>query len=236
MLHVHGGGQTASIEWVRFWARRGYAGVTFDFCGKLGGRADFTDWGPIKQGNMMDAAGGFQLRPTPRESSWFHWAAPSPARLSTLLAGHPQVDPDRLGVFGVSVGGTLSWLIAASDPRVKAAAPIYGCGYNYDRRNARWDILVANDEVQRTTSTCCRPRPTRFPLITCPILFLSTPNDGHGAARSHNDRCKGRPKARRIRRSRPAPSTTSSPARDATCRSGWTGTSREERASRSRPA
>lgn len=177
VLHVHGGGQTASIEWVRFWARRGYVGVTFDFCGKLGKRTDTTDWGTIKQGNMAEAGGGFQLKPTPRESSWYHWALVS-RRALTLLAKHPQADPGRLGVFGVSVGGTLSWLIAGSDPRVKAAAPIYGCGYNYDRRNAKWDILVASDDYnayQRVLSP-----EAHAPLITCPILFLSATNDGHG--------------------------------------------------------
>ena len=71
VLHVHGGGQTASIDWVRFWAKRGYVGVTFDFCGRWEKRTEFTDWGPLKQGNMTEARGGFQLRPTPRESSWY---------------------------------------------------------------------------------------------------------------------------------------------------------------------
>ena len=39
------------------------------------------------------------------------------------------MDRDRLGIFGVSVGGTLTWIVAGVDARVKAAAPIYGCGW-----------------------------------------------------------------------------------------------------------
>lgn len=177
ILHVHGGGQTASLDWVRFWASRGYVCVTFDFCGRMEGRTDVTDWGPIKQGNMLDAGGGFQLSPTPRESSWFHWTLVS-RRALTLLASHRQVDSSRLGVFGISVGGTLTWMIAGSDTRVKCGAPIYGCGYNYDRRNARWQILVANstyDTFQRFVSP-----EAHAPYITCPLLFLSATNDGHG--------------------------------------------------------
>jgi hypothetical protein len=126
---------------------------------------------------MAEAAGGFQFRPTPRASSWYHWALVS-RRALTLLARHPQVDPQRLGVFGISVGGSLTWMIAATDKRVKAAVPIYGCGYNYDRRNARWDLLVPNDDYnlfQRVLSP-----EAHAPFVSCPLLFLNATNDGHG--------------------------------------------------------
>src|SRR5262245_15115478 len=33
VLHIHGGGQTAVLDWPRFWAARGYACLSFDFCG-----------------------------------------------------------------------------------------------------------------------------------------------------------------------------------------------------------
>ena len=69
VLHIHGGGQTASLDWVRFWAGRGYVSVTFDFCGPWAEREEVTQWGTIPHANMALAAGGFQLRPTPRESS-----------------------------------------------------------------------------------------------------------------------------------------------------------------------
>jgi dienelactone hydrolase len=177
VLHVHGGGQTASLDWVRFWARRGYVCVSFDFCGPWQQRSEYTDWGPLSQGNMAQAGGGFQLRPTPRESSWYHWTLVS-RRALTLLARHPQVDPQRLGVYGISVGGTLTWMIAGTDPRVKAAVPIYGCGYNYDRRNARWGLLVPSPDYnlfQRFLS------PEAYaPNVSCPVLFQSATNDFHG--------------------------------------------------------
>src|SRR5205085_1479776 len=74
ILHIHGGGQTLSPQWVTFWAKRGYVCVSFDFCGKWESRTEYTDWGPIPQGNMALANGGLQVHPTPRESSWYHWA------------------------------------------------------------------------------------------------------------------------------------------------------------------
>ena len=146
ILHIHGGGQTASLEWVRYWAKRGYVCVTFDYTGPWAGRKRYTDWGPIKQGNLTDAQGGLMFRPTARASSFFHWALAA-RRALTLLSYHPKVDRERLGIFGVSVGGTLCWLVAATDERVKTSVPIYGCGYNYDRKKTVWGFPEPNSAL-----------------------------------------------------------------------------------------
>lgn len=42
------------------------------------------------------------------------------------LASRPEVDPDRLGVTGISGGGAATFWVAAADERVKAAAPVSG--------------------------------------------------------------------------------------------------------------
>lgn len=177
VLHIHGGGQTASLEWVKYWARRGYVAVSFDFCGPWEKRTEFTDWGPIAHANMAQANGGFQVHPTPRESSWYHWAVAG-RRALTLLARHPQVNPKRLGIFGISVGGTLTWLLAASDARIRAAAPIYGCGYNHDDRDIRWGLPPLSPDL-RIYKQVLSPE-AHAPYVTCPLLFLSATNDIHG--------------------------------------------------------
>jgi hypothetical protein len=43
-----------------------------------------------------------------------------------LLAERPEVDPEKMGVTGISGGGSQSFYIAAADPRIKAAAPVCG--------------------------------------------------------------------------------------------------------------
>ncbi|MGI6455557.1 MAG: acetylxylan esterase [bacterium] len=43
-----------------------------------------------------------------------------------LLCSLQEVDPERLGVTGISGGGAYSWYVAAADPRVKVAAPVCG--------------------------------------------------------------------------------------------------------------
>jgi dienelactone hydrolase len=46
------------------------------------------------------------------------------------VAQREDVDPERIGAMGVSQGGTHSWMLAAMDERVAAAAPICGvCTY-----------------------------------------------------------------------------------------------------------
>jgi dienelactone hydrolase len=177
ILHIHGGGQTASLDWVRFWTTRGYACVTFDFCGQWENRTEFTDWGPLKHGNMALAQGGHQVTPTPRNSSWYHWTLVA-RRALTLLAQQPGVDAERLGIFGISVGGTLCWSVAGSDSRVKAAVPIYGCGYNVDGARERWGFGKLTPELalfQRVLSP-----EAHAPYVACPVLHLNASNDFHG--------------------------------------------------------
>lgn len=184
VLHIHGGGQTANIEWPRYWARRGYVCVSFDFCGNtnlpnLGPeyrREHYTRWGKI-QANMMQIGGGSQMEPTPRHNPWHNWVRMA-RRSLTLLERHPQVNPERLGIFGISVGGTMTWMVAGLDARVKAAVPIYGNGWESyrhpldgpqdppDRDKLLWRKLIAPE--------------THAPRIACPVLFLSATNDGHG--------------------------------------------------------
>ncbi len=69
-------------------------------------------------------------------NGWFNWYSlgytPGGVELWNAIRGldllceRPEVDPERLGVTGISGGGSQSWYIAAADPRIKAAAPVCG--------------------------------------------------------------------------------------------------------------
>jgi len=69
-------------------------------------------------------------------NGWFNWYSrgytPGGVELWNairgldLLSERPEVDPEKLGVTGISGGGSQSWFIAAADPRVKAVAPVCG--------------------------------------------------------------------------------------------------------------
>lgn len=69
-------------------------------------------------------------------NGWFNWYSrgynPGGVELWNairgldLLSSTPEVDPENIGVTGISGGGSQSWYIAAADPRVKAVAPVCG--------------------------------------------------------------------------------------------------------------
>jgi dienelactone hydrolase len=127
MVLVHGGGGTAFDEWVRRWTARGYAAIAMDTCGCLPGgehaarpRHDFG--GP-------PGWGGYDQIDEPREDQWTYHAVSAAVLGHSLLRSLPEVDPERIGLTGISWGGYLTCIIAGVDPRFKLAVPVYGCGF-----------------------------------------------------------------------------------------------------------
>jgi dienelactone hydrolase len=179
ILHVHGGGQTVSPEWLRFWNDRGYAALTFNWGGAWPNRDKFTDWGKLTQGNHRDAgAMAMATVPSVRASSWYLWTRISRRALS-CLEQQPGVDSARLGIFGVSMGGTIVWPLAAMDRRVKAACAIYGVGWNtYPDEVGAPDPKAGDAATKLWRNTMESESYAR--LVKCPVLFLSATNDQHG--------------------------------------------------------
>lgn len=101
---------------------------------------------------------------SPRNNSWF-LAVVGARRALTFLEQQPQVNADKLGVYGHSMGGKIT-VLTAVDPRVKAAAP--SCGGISDRYsdNELYRSTIGDDQYLRR--------------ISCPIIFLSPSNDFHG--------------------------------------------------------
>jgi dienelactone hydrolase len=49
-------------------------------------------------------------------------------RAAAFLAAHPQVNPERLGVVGTSLGSFVGSLVAAAEPRIRSACLLLGGG------------------------------------------------------------------------------------------------------------
>ena len=101
---------------------------------------------------------------SPRNNPWF-LSAVGARRALTFLEKQPQVNPDKLGVYGHSMGGKLT-VLAASDPRVKAAAPSCGGISNNENENSLYQKTIADNVYLKE--------------IICPTIFLSPSNDFHG--------------------------------------------------------
>jgi dienelactone hydrolase len=65
-------------------------------------------------------------------------------RLVDYLETRADVDSRRIGVMGISKGGTEAYLAAAVDPRIAAAVPIIGVqGFRWALDNNQWQARVA---------------------------------------------------------------------------------------------
>ena len=179
ILHIHGGGQSVNVRWAKFWNERGYALLTFNWGGKWKDREKYTLWGNLKQGNHSEVKEMVRAtEPSVRVSSWYLWTRIS-RRALTCLEKQPEVDPDRLGIFGVSMGGSIVWPFAGIDRRIKAACAIYGVGWNtYPAEIGAVDPL-ASDAKTQLWRTAMEPE-AYAALVKCPILFLDGTNDHHG--------------------------------------------------------
>ena len=135
-----------------------------------------TDWGAVdgyhapgrNAGNHFPSANAaawtLDKVESPRNSGWFLCAVAA-RRALTFLEQQLEVDPDRLGVYGHSMGGKLT-VMTSVDKRVKAAAP--SCGGISDRysKSALFRATIGDD--------------VSLEHISCPIIFLSPANDFHG--------------------------------------------------------
>jgi len=192
LMHMHGGGQRASLDEVRFYAGRGYACLSVNWGGREMENAEpgdpNTDWGAVDP-TQTNVPGYFNLLPgekyldpveSPRNNNWYLLTLGCRRGL-TFLERQPEVDPARLGVYGHSMGGNLTVYVAGTDDRVRAAAPsVGGQGYRTDP----WPLLPQQRKQTSNGDLQCFKAALGFesyaPRIKAPLLWLGATNDFHG--------------------------------------------------------
>jgi dienelactone hydrolase len=126
---VHGGGGTAFEKWTQLWVERGYAAIAIDTCGAIPlHTVDGKKWLRHDTGGPAGWGGWDQIE-EPREDQWTYHAVAAGILANSLLRSRPEVDPERIGVTGISWGGYLTSILAGVDQRFKFAVPVYGCGF-----------------------------------------------------------------------------------------------------------
>jgi len=189
LVQIHGGGGAGTEGPVLANAKEGYATISIAWDGRIKAakypidneakqlfwedKKDHpkyrptTDWGdmagfffPRRYKDFNDPDRRLDPVDSARNDRWFLWAMGA-RRAITFLEQQPEVDGDRIGVYGHSMGGELTIAVAGSDPRVKAASPSCG-GLTPDKP---------------TPPLCNLPAQKR---IQCPILFMVPTNDFHG--------------------------------------------------------
>ncbi len=191
VIHIHGGGQRASLTQVVYFASKGYAALSVNWGGKEMERAKpgdlNTDWGAVDP-TQQNVQGYYNLLPgekfldsldSPRNCNWFLLTLGCRRGL-TFLEKQPVVDADRLGVFGHSMGGNLTIYVAGSDKRVKAASPsVGGSGFRLDpyfQIPPQIRAVKGDRELFRKTMGY----QNYAKRIAAPVLHLGATNDFHG--------------------------------------------------------
>lgn len=200
LLHLHGGGQSASLHGPSADAKNGYASLSINWGGNPipvpnsvsptnTWQGPQTDWGkldathPPKRNPVNHFTPNFKpddftldAVESPRNSNWF-LVLVAARRAITYLEQQPEVDPSRIAVYGHSMGGKLTTNLAAIDPRVKAAVP--SCGGSGDIDTSLSEIPGGIKTPPNPIHDACISDNAHIPRISRPILWLSPTNDFH---------------------------------------------------------
>jgi len=198
LLQMHGGGQAASLDCAAADARRGYACLSINWGGNPlnFGRipSDYdgpnTDWGRLDathppQRNRTNhfaaplAPDDYTLDAveSPRNSNWF-LVLVAARRGITFLERQPEVDPEKIGVYGHSMGGKLTTNLAGIDRRVRAAVP--SCGGSGTVLENQADAPGCVTSSPSAVELACVSDNPYLERLSCPVLWLSPSNDFHG--------------------------------------------------------
>jgi dienelactone hydrolase len=136
VLHGTGGSKDKVLDWLTDLARRGIVGVAID-ARYHGDRA-----GGAKGKEAYEAAitrawrskpGEPQEHPFYYDTVWDLW------RTVDVLRMRPDIDPARIGMLGISMGGIETWLAAAADERVAVAVPAISVqSFRWSLEHDRW--------------------------------------------------------------------------------------------------
>jgi acetyl esterase/lipase len=171
MVLVHGGGGKAFSEWVRHWAKRGYAALAMDLAGN-GPSGRLVDGGP----DQNDGTKFRKFTPNDAKDMWTYHAVADVIHGHSLLASRKEVDKNRIGITGISWGGYLTCIVAGLDDRLKVAIPVYGCGFLAE--SSVWQDRMAKMPAEDRDAWTKHFDPSQFVgATTCPILFLNGTND-----------------------------------------------------------
>ncbi len=169
---VHGGGGKAFRAWAEHWSARGYCALAMDLAGN-GPKGRLPDGGP----DQSDDVKFRDFSDKDVRDTWSYHAVAAVLRGHTLLTAVPEVDRDRIAVTGISWGGYLTCIVAGLDDHLKAAVPVYGCGFLHENsfwKEPRLDKMPAAQRERWVNAF----DPSRYlPQVKCPILFLNGTND-----------------------------------------------------------
>lgn len=136
VLHGTGGTKERMKDWLDDLARLGIIGVAIDarYHGdRSGGGEGSTAYVAAITRAWRSGREEASEHPFYYDTCWDLW------RTVDYLQSRPDVDPDRIGMIGTSMGGIQTWLAAAVDDRVKVAVPAIAVqSFHWGLENNAW--------------------------------------------------------------------------------------------------
>jgi dienelactone hydrolase len=137
VLHGSGAKKEEQLGLLRSLADRGFTSVAID--ARYHGERARTDEGVDEYiGALLQTYRSGRGHPYLYDTVW------DTMRLVDYLVTRPDIDPKRIGLLGISKGGTETYLTAAVDPRIGVAVPIIGVqGFRWALDHDAWQPRVA---------------------------------------------------------------------------------------------
>jgi dienelactone hydrolase len=137
VLHGTGGQKTGELDRLKRFAKTGFITVAIDgrFHGDRGKQADYN-------AAIAKAYADQKSHPLYFDTVW------DVMRLIDYLQTRSDIDPDRIGLMGISKGGIETWLTSAADERVKVSVPCIGMQcFKWALENDSWTARVNTVKV-----------------------------------------------------------------------------------------
>lgn len=134
VLHGTGGSKDAVKSWLDDFAKQGVVGIAID-ARYHGGRSGGAKGSAAYVAAVTQA---WQAKP-PHEHPFYYDTVWDLWRLIDVLEKRDDIDPKRIGMLGISMGGIQTWLAASVDDRVAVAAPLIGVqSFRWSLDNDKW--------------------------------------------------------------------------------------------------
>jgi dienelactone hydrolase len=136
VLHGTGGSKDAVASWLEDFARQGIIGIAIDarYHGeRSGGAKGSAAYVEAITRAWKTPAGKPMEHPFYYDTVWDLW------RLIDVLEKRADVDPKKIGMLGISMGGIQTWLAASVDDRVAVAVPLIAVqSFKWSLDNDKW--------------------------------------------------------------------------------------------------
>jgi dienelactone hydrolase len=137
MIVLHGtGSSTESVRgWLEDFARKGIVGIAID-ARYHGARATA---GKGSTAYVAAITKAWKAPADKQEHPFYYDTVYDLWRLVDVLETRAGIDPKRIGMMGISMGGIQTWLAASVDERVAVAAPLIGVQcFKWSLENEKW--------------------------------------------------------------------------------------------------